>query len=68
MYDVVRVSPLRRPPAAGEGESFVADPERGLQCWGDESLGSAHIQGLALGAQDHGDDRGVAGELADRLG
>ena len=68
MSDVVRVAPLRRPPAAWEGAALVSGPQRGQQGWGHESLGSAHIEGLALAAQDHGDDGRIAGELADGLG
>ena len=37
------------------------------QGWGDQAFGSPDVQGLALAAQDHGDDCCVAGELADGL-
>src|SRR5665647_830402 len=66
--DVVGVGPLGRPSAAGVGAAFVSGPEGGEQCWGDQSFGAADVQGLALGAEDHGDDGGVAGELADAVG
>src|SRR5674476_285767 len=62
------VGPSGRSPAAGAGAAFVSGPYGGEQCWGDQSFGAADVQGLALGAEDHGDDGGVAGELADAVG
>src|SRR5665647_3755631 len=68
VFDVVRVGPLRWPSAAGVGAAFVPGPQRGEQGWGDQAFGAAHVQGLAFGTQDHRDDVGVAGELAEALG
>src|SRR4029079_18671977 len=68
VLDVMRLAPLRGPAAAGVGAALVPGPERGEQGGGDQSLGASHVQGLALGAQDHRDDRGVAGQSAHALG
>ena len=62
--DVVGVAHRGWSGAAGERAVLVAqdqgDPDRG----GDEAVGAADVEDLAVAAEDAGDDVGVAGEAA----
>ena len=62
--DVVGVAGDGEPGAAGEGAVLVAEDEGGPDCGGDQAAGAADVEDLALGAEDGGDDLGVAGESA----
>ena len=55
-------------PQLGKVQPLSLDHRARDKGWGDEPLGASDVQGLAWGAQDHGDDGGVAGELAGGLG
>ena len=50
--------------AAGEDAALVALVEGGADGGGDESLGSADVEGYAVAAEDDGQDVGVAEQAA----
>jgi hypothetical protein len=50
--------------ACGEGAVSVADDQGGPDRGGDDSSGAADVEGFAVGAEDRGDDLGVAGQPA----
>lgn len=52
--------------AAGEGAVLVAQGQGGPEGEGDQAVGSADVEDLAVGAEDAGDEVGVAGQAADR--
>jgi hypothetical protein len=50
--------------AVGEGTALVAGGEGGALGWGEEPGFAAEVQEFAVGAQECGDDVGVAGDFA----
>ena len=62
--DVVGVAGDGEAGAAGEGAVLVAEDQGGPDAGGDQAAGAADVEDLALGAEDGGDDLGVAGQSA----
>src|SRR5437764_7924804 len=62
MPDVVSVCPAGWPIAAGEGTSVVPQHERSAEGSGGQAALPPDVQHLAGGAEDGGDDAGVAGQ------
>jgi len=66
--DVVAVAPARWPVAAGEHAPTVADRERSPLRRGDRATGAADVDGHAGTVEHDGDDAGIAGQPAGRVG
>ena len=62
MVEVVGVAREWHAAAAGEAAVPVAEGEGFPDAGGDEALGAADVEDLAVVAEDGGDDLGVAGE------
>ena len=62
MGEVVRVAREWQAAAVGEPAVPVAEGEGFPDAGGDEALGAADVEDLAVAAEDGGDDRGIAGE------
>src|SRR5215470_11379036 len=58
------VAPLGWDVAGGEGASAVAEGDGAAEWCGDGAVGAADVQRLAFGAEDSGNDLGVAGHPA----
>ena len=54
------------PVTAGERTVCVSDGQGGPDGGGDQPVGAADVEDLALGAEDGGDELGVAGQPPDR--
>ena len=63
--DVVGVAHDRWAGAAGEGAVSVAGDQGAPQGGGDQSVGAADVEDLAVGAEADRDELGVAGQAAD---
>ena len=62
--DVVGFAPGCGGGAVGEGAALVAGGEGGALGWGEEPGFAAEVQDFAVGAEEGGDDVGVAGDFA----
>src|SRR5262249_23886554 len=65
---VVDIAPLGWDVAGGQGAPAVPEGYGAAHGAGDGAAGPAHVQGLAVAAEDDGDDFGVAGHPADGAG
>jgi hypothetical protein len=65
---VVGVAPGGGDGAALGSAASVADAECFALCCGVESSGASEVEGVALAAEDDGDDAGLAGETAGVVG
>ena len=54
--------------AGGEGAVSVAEDQGGPDRGGDRSAEAAHVEDLAVAAEDGGDDLGVTGQPAEGVG
>ena len=68
VVDVVGVAHDRWSGAAGEGAVSVAQDQGEPDGGGDQASGAADVERFAAGAEDGGDDLGVAGQPPDRGG
>src|SRR5262249_44391313 len=64
----VDIAPFGGDAAGGEGAPAVPEGYGAAHGAGDGAAGPAHVQGLAVAAEDDGDDFGVAGHPADGAG
>src|SRR2546430_16650934 len=67
MFDVVGVGPAGWITTPWEGASSVPCYQGSALGGFDEAAGPAGVEGNGFAVQHHGDEVGVAGELADRL-
>lgn len=63
--DVVGFGPLGRAGAVGEDTALVAGVQGTSQCRGNSSLAAANVNYFSAGAENQGDDAGVAGSFTD---